>query len=263
MHCDTAQWFDATGHCRCGKAATGILRGTRNESLGPYCGRCASDISERLTADLIAASRESFPGCRYSSEGFKNISPNAIANRQGDLIREYTAKGGTLMATVRWHGCKKPITLPRRFVEIVSVPAVALLSVPSAAVGVDASKDVSGPQPEHPQQDPALVAGVEPALAPTVPARIFERAHEAEPIKEISVHGVRPHDRISEVAPVPELPSPVKKETAFSESATRRAPDRKLSAVVQVVSGFIPKAKTDLRDELRRVIEATAKLPHD
>jgi hypothetical protein len=38
---DTAQWFDGTGSCRCGKKATGILRGTRNESLGPYCERCA------------------------------------------------------------------------------------------------------------------------------------------------------------------------------------------------------------------------------
>jgi len=38
---DVAQWFDALGTCRCGKKATGLLRGTRNESLGPYCERCA------------------------------------------------------------------------------------------------------------------------------------------------------------------------------------------------------------------------------
>lgn len=38
---DQAQWFDGLGKCRCGKNATGILRGTRNESYGPYCPRCA------------------------------------------------------------------------------------------------------------------------------------------------------------------------------------------------------------------------------
>ena len=38
---DPAQWFDNLGTCRCGKKATGILRGTRNESMGPYCQPCA------------------------------------------------------------------------------------------------------------------------------------------------------------------------------------------------------------------------------
>ena len=38
---DQAQWFDGFGKCRCGKQATGILRGTRNESYGAYCKRCA------------------------------------------------------------------------------------------------------------------------------------------------------------------------------------------------------------------------------
>ena len=38
---DTARWFDALGTCRCGKKATGTLRGSRNESFGPYCERCA------------------------------------------------------------------------------------------------------------------------------------------------------------------------------------------------------------------------------
>jgi hypothetical protein len=40
---DTAQWFEGVGECRCGKKATGILRGTRNESLGPYCQRCMAN----------------------------------------------------------------------------------------------------------------------------------------------------------------------------------------------------------------------------
>jgi hypothetical protein len=38
---DQAQWFEGIGNCRCGKQATGILRGTRNESYGPYCMKCA------------------------------------------------------------------------------------------------------------------------------------------------------------------------------------------------------------------------------
>jgi hypothetical protein len=37
-----AQWFDALGTCRgCGKAATGVIRGTQNQSFGPACRRCA------------------------------------------------------------------------------------------------------------------------------------------------------------------------------------------------------------------------------
>ena len=38
---DPAQWFDALGTCRCGKKATGILRGLQNQSMGPYCEPCA------------------------------------------------------------------------------------------------------------------------------------------------------------------------------------------------------------------------------
>jgi hypothetical protein len=39
---DTSQWFEFIGFCRgCGKQAHGILRGTRNESLGPHCEKCA------------------------------------------------------------------------------------------------------------------------------------------------------------------------------------------------------------------------------
>ncbi len=35
------QWFDELAKCRCGKPATGVLRGTSNESFGPHCKRCA------------------------------------------------------------------------------------------------------------------------------------------------------------------------------------------------------------------------------
>ncbi len=36
-----ARWFDALGTCRCGKPATGKLMSDRNDSLGPYCRKCA------------------------------------------------------------------------------------------------------------------------------------------------------------------------------------------------------------------------------
>lgn len=39
---DPVQWFDRLGICRCGKPATGILRGPRNESYGTSCERCAN-----------------------------------------------------------------------------------------------------------------------------------------------------------------------------------------------------------------------------
>lgn len=43
-----AQWFDPLGTCRgCGKAATGTIRGTRNQSFGPACERCARAAIKR------------------------------------------------------------------------------------------------------------------------------------------------------------------------------------------------------------------------
>lgn len=37
------RWFEVTDRkCSCGKRATGILRGERNESYGPHCARCAN-----------------------------------------------------------------------------------------------------------------------------------------------------------------------------------------------------------------------------
>lgn len=35
------QWFEELAKCRCGKPAAGVLRGTRNESYGWHCKRCA------------------------------------------------------------------------------------------------------------------------------------------------------------------------------------------------------------------------------
>lgn len=40
---DNLRWFEPTDRkCRCGKRATGILRGSRNESYGPHCKSCAT-----------------------------------------------------------------------------------------------------------------------------------------------------------------------------------------------------------------------------
>ena len=39
---DDVRWFDSLGKCReCPKPGIGILRGSRNESYGAYCQRCA------------------------------------------------------------------------------------------------------------------------------------------------------------------------------------------------------------------------------
>ena len=41
MMADQVRWFENLGTCRCGKPATGTLRGPMNESYGAYCARCA------------------------------------------------------------------------------------------------------------------------------------------------------------------------------------------------------------------------------
>lgn len=52
------RWFEETDRkCSCGKRATGILRGERNESYGPHCKRCAEKrlrASEKVRAGLSA-----------------------------------------------------------------------------------------------------------------------------------------------------------------------------------------------------------------
>lgn len=52
------RWFENTERkCSCGKRATGILRGDRNESYGPHCNRCAArrlKASERVRAEMDA-----------------------------------------------------------------------------------------------------------------------------------------------------------------------------------------------------------------
>jgi hypothetical protein len=50
---DQARWFEDLGVCRCGKPATGTLRGSRNESYGVSCRKCADlriDKAERERA---------------------------------------------------------------------------------------------------------------------------------------------------------------------------------------------------------------------
>lgn len=53
---DEVRWFDKTGICKeCQKPATGVLRGPRNESYGPYC---QAHADRRLTA--AKAEREAY-----------------------------------------------------------------------------------------------------------------------------------------------------------------------------------------------------------
>ena len=41
MSADQVRWFENLGTCRCGKPATGTLRGPMNESYGKSCRKCA------------------------------------------------------------------------------------------------------------------------------------------------------------------------------------------------------------------------------
>lgn len=64
---DEVRYFDPLGACKgtwkkvCAKPATGVLRGPRNESYGPYCRACAdkrlaSAKRERAAFDLATKS---------------------------------------------------------------------------------------------------------------------------------------------------------------------------------------------------------------
>jgi translation initiation factor 2 beta subunit (eIF-2beta)/eIF-5 len=49
---DDVRWFDALGKCReCPKPATGKLMGSRNDSYGPYCQKCADKRLMRAMAE--------------------------------------------------------------------------------------------------------------------------------------------------------------------------------------------------------------------
>lgn len=53
---DPVRWFEGIGSCwKCGKQATGWLRGPRNESYGAHCKKCAE---ARLNAAERARARE-------------------------------------------------------------------------------------------------------------------------------------------------------------------------------------------------------------
>lgn len=59
------QWFEKTeAKCRCGKRATGILRGRQNQSFGPHCEKCANKriaAAKRVRARLAAERGEPKP----------------------------------------------------------------------------------------------------------------------------------------------------------------------------------------------------------
>lgn len=48
MSYDDVRWFDSLGKCcGCSKPATGVLRGSRNDSHGSYCAKCAESRLQR------------------------------------------------------------------------------------------------------------------------------------------------------------------------------------------------------------------------
>ena len=53
---DDVRWFDALGACKggCGKPATGVLKGSRNDSYGTYCAKCANKRLEKAKKEREA-----------------------------------------------------------------------------------------------------------------------------------------------------------------------------------------------------------------
>ena len=61
---DTVRWFETLGHCVCGRAATGTLRGPRNESYGHRCAKCGDTRvrkAERERAAFAKTMKERVP----------------------------------------------------------------------------------------------------------------------------------------------------------------------------------------------------------
>ena len=58
MSADPVRWFEALGLCRCGKPATGTLRGPRNESFGISCAKCASTRLLKAARERAAEERK-------------------------------------------------------------------------------------------------------------------------------------------------------------------------------------------------------------
>jgi hypothetical protein len=84
-----ARWFDALGACRrCGKPATGVLRGPKNQSFGPYCRCCAESRIRSAERDrgsaLVAAAAASWaaqPPAGASDEPTLESDASGGANR--------------------------------------------------------------------------------------------------------------------------------------------------------------------------------------
>lgn len=55
---DDVRWFDKLPNCVCGKPAHGRLMGSRNDSHGPYCTKCAE---ARLKKAKASREKESKP----------------------------------------------------------------------------------------------------------------------------------------------------------------------------------------------------------
>jgi hypothetical protein len=58
MGLNTARWLDTFGYCvDCRKKPDGYLRDHRNDSLGPYCFRCADRAIKRADKTVKVAPR--------------------------------------------------------------------------------------------------------------------------------------------------------------------------------------------------------------
>ncbi len=206
-----------------------------------------------------------FPTCRYSSDGLAALAPNAIWNRRGILVREYLGKGGTPLCRVIWEGCRKQVTVPRRYIEIIEPaafvgitaaagPAAKVFSAPSAMVGV-------GPSEGGPSSQPVPIAPAQTQIVPdSVDAGIGEPARPGSDFDCPDQGVLEARSSGRERSTAQRHPTGERQEIPDLPTAPARPTRRLESNQAQAVNSSIPKAKRELRDELRRAIEATAKM---
>lgn len=58
---DQVRWFEDLGRCVCGKPATGVLRGPRNESYGTHCRPCAEKRIKKAEREREREAKERSP----------------------------------------------------------------------------------------------------------------------------------------------------------------------------------------------------------
>lgn len=55
---DQVRWYEALGTCKCGKPATGKLRGPMNESYGASCRKCAETRIKKAERERAREERQ-------------------------------------------------------------------------------------------------------------------------------------------------------------------------------------------------------------